>query len=63
MEMESPQADQPEVISLGRSICHRLAISCHDVAERLVGFERAKWVTGDEDQMPSIFIYINRSGA
>lgn len=63
MEMEIIQADQPEVISLSLSIWHRLTISYHDVAERLVGFERAKWVAGDQDQVPSILIGADRSGA
>ena len=63
MEMESAQTGQPEVISLGRFICYRLAISGHDVAERLVGVERAKRVTGDEDQVPPAFIGADRSGA
>ena len=49
MEMESAQADQPEVISLDRSICHRLPISYHNITVRLVGRERAKRVSGDED--------------
>lgn len=54
--MEITQADHPEVISLSLSIWHRFTISCHDVAERLVGFERAKWVAGDQDQMHSVLI-------